>query len=265
MAEPSAAVGERRGGTLEAGLDLLEVLADAPTGPGGGFGVTELARRVGADKGNVHRLLGVLQRRGYVTQDPLTRRWSVTVAVVALAGRVLRGLDLRTAATPVLVALVSETGETAHLAVATRSGGLYIAQERPTGRLSVETELGGAPLLHATATGKALLAWRSPDERARLISPPLVRPTPASLATRRVLEADLDGVRSRGFAIDDEEFQPGVRCVAAPVRDLRDEVVGTVGVSGPVERVSRQRMRTLGGAVVAAADQITAALGGAPG
>jgi IclR family acetate operon transcriptional repressor len=250
----------RRGGTLETGLDLLEVLSMLPD-PAQGVGVTGLAELVGADKANVHRLLVVLERRGYVLQDPTSRRWTLSVAVVRLAGRVLRSLDVRQAAAPVLRRLVLEQGETAHLAVATATGGLYVLQERPEGRVSVETDLGAAPVLHASATGKALLAWSEPSERRSQLPRMLEPYTPRTIRDQVALESDLRSVRRRGYAVDDEELQEGVRCVAAPVFDLGGSVVATVGLSGPVDRVPKARLPSLGRAAMSAAQEVSLALG----
>jgi IclR family acetate operon transcriptional repressor len=250
----------RRGGTLETGLDLLEVLSILPD-RADGVGVTELATTVGADKANVHRLLVVLERRGYVLQHPTSRRWSLSVAVVGLAGRVLRSLDVRRAAAPVLRRLVVDQGETAHLAVATANGGLYVLQERPEGRVSVETDLGAAPVLHASATGKALLAWSEPSERRARLPTRLEPHTPRTIDGHAALESDLRAVRRRGYAVDDEELQEGVRCVAAPVFDLGGSVVATVGLSGPVDRVPKARLRVLGRAAMDAAQEVSVAIG----
>jgi IclR family acetate operon transcriptional repressor len=180
---------------------------------------------------------------------------------------VLRSLDVRHAAAPVLRRLVLEQGETAHLAVATTNGGLYVLQERPEGRVSVETDLGAVPVLHASATGKALLAWLDPTDRGSRLPAALVAHTAATMVDRSALEADLRAVRRRGYAVDDEELQEGVRCVAAPVRGIGGSVVATVGLSGPVERVPKSRIPTLGRAVLSAAGEVTDALGGegAPG
>jgi IclR family acetate operon transcriptional repressor len=250
---------ERRGGTLDSGLAILEALAAAPAG---GLGATALGRLLDLDKGNVHRLLGVLAERGYVQQDRETRRWSVTVQLVSLAGGVLRSLDVRAAAEPELRALVDATGAAAHLALRTRTGGTYVAQERPYGRVSIETEVGGAPLLHATATGKALLAWLERVEWRALVHPPLRRCTPRTIGSLGELERELSGVRARGFAVDDEELQDGVRCVAAPVLDHRGAVVASIGVSCPADLLATRDVPELGVTVRRAADRVTLALGG---
>jgi len=199
-----------------------------------------------------------------VQQDAETRRWTVTVQVVALARGVLQSLDVRTLAGSELGALVSTTGEASHLAVRTRSGGIYVAQERPYGRVSVETEIGSSPLLHATATGKALLAWLDNPDWRELVRSPLLRCTARTITTRSELDRELAAVRARGFAIDDEEFQADVRCVAAPIIDHGGLVVASLGVSCPADRLTRKRLAELGETVRAAADRVTRALGGVP-
>jgi DNA-binding IclR family transcriptional regulator len=252
---------ERRGGTLEAGLDILEVLANSAAG---GLGVTELARQLDLDKGNVHRLLQVLAHKGYAQQDPGSRQWSVTVQLVALARGVLRTLDVRAAAEPEVRALVDQTGEAAHLALRTRTGGVYIAQERPYGRVSVETEVGTTPVVHATATGKALLAWLDRAEWRALVRTPLPRCTSRTITTLTALDQELATVRARGYAVDDEEYQADVRCVAAPIFDHRVSVVASIGVSCPADRLPKARLGPLGATVRAAAARVTKSLGGAP-
>lgn len=252
-------VEQRRAGTLSTGLDILEVLASASNG----LGVTELAEQVGSDKGNVHRLLKVLQERGYVEQSESTRRYHASVQLVALSGRLLRSLDLIEIARPVLQRLREATGESVHLAKANRSGGVYIAQERNSARVSVETEIGSRPILHATATGKALLA-ATRNRLDGLVTEPLDAYTPRTITDIDRLRRDLDRVVERGYAIDDEELNIGVRCVAAPVFDMYGTTVGCIGLSGPSTRVTMKALPQLGTAIREAARQITAGIGGEP-
>ncbi len=250
---------ERRGRTLESGLDILEALATCPKGR---LGVTELARQLDLDKANVHRLLQVLALKGYAYQDLGSRQWSVTVQLVSLARGVLRNLDLHTVAEPELRALVGRTGESAHLALRTRNGGVYILQERPYGRVSVDTEVGSAPLLHATATGKVLLAWLERAEWRALVRAPLRRCTERTIVTLGDLAMELATVAARGFAIDDGEYQPDVRCVAAPVFDHGGRVVASIGVSCPSDHLTGKRLGDVCTTVRAAAARVTLALGG---
>jgi DNA-binding IclR family transcriptional regulator len=163
--------------------------------PKASLGVTELARQLSLDKANVHRLLQVLALKGYACQDPASRQWSVTVQLVSLARGVLRNLDVRSVAEPEVRALVDRTGEAAHLALRTRKGGVYILQERPHGGVSVDTEVGSAPVMHATATGKALLAWLERAEWRALVSVPLRRCTDRTIVTLGDLATELAKAR----------------------------------------------------------------------
>lgn len=250
---------QRRAGTLSTGLDILEALASASNG----LGVTELAEQVGSDKGNVHRLLKVLKERGYVEQSESTRRYHASVQLVALSGRLLRSLDLLHVARPVMLELREATRESIHLAKRNRVGGVYVAQERNSARVSVETEIGSQPILHATATGKALLA-ASRERLGELVSEPLRAFTPRTITDLKRLRWELDRVVEQGYAVDDEELNPGVRCVAAPVFDMYGTTVGCIGLSGPATRVTIETLPRFGAAIREAAWRITAGIGGEP-
>ncbi|MBA0051275.1 IclR family transcriptional regulator [Streptomyces sp. AJS327] len=249
----------RGSGSLASGLDILETLAQHTEG----MGVTAVARAVNLDKGNVHRLLRVLEERGYVEQDPRTRAYRASVQLVSLAGHLLRGMDLISAAAPVMRELTARTGEAVHLARRTRSGGVYVAQERQgSGVVTVETEIGAQPLIHATATGKALYCMADGEEVARVVERPMTARTIRTLTSLDALTADLEKTRERGYAIDDEELNMEVRCVAAPVFDLYGAPTASIGLSGPAARVSLSQLDGLGQHVRAAARRITEDIGG---
>lgn len=249
---------QARGGTLEAGLGIVEYLANRATAAG----VTELAGDLQIDKGNAHRLLKVLVARGWVQQNPKDRRYTPTAHIVGLAGAMLRKLDLRSAAEDVCARLLEETGESVHLSQVTTTGPVYILQRRPAYRVSVATEVGARPPLHATSTGKSVAAFVDEDRLAQWLAAPFESFTFRTHESVEALHRDLETVRQRGYAIDDEEFNPGVRCVAAPIFGIDGDVVGCVGISTPTQRVSIDRMGALAAAAVAAAREITANMGG---
>lgn len=245
-------------GLLQTGLLVLETLCAAPAG----LGVTELAKELEADKGNLHRLLSVLRETGYVEQEEASRRYKATVQIVSLAGSMLRSLNLVEIARPVMRELCESTGETIHLARRTPRGGVYIAQERPFSRLSVETELGSPVPIHCTSTGKALYAGAARSEVEPLLELPLERHTYRTHQTLETLLADLGETRSRGYAVDDEELNVGIRCLAAPVFDIHGATIASLGLSGPAHRITLERFAELGAEVRAAADKTTYGLGG---
>jgi DNA-binding IclR family transcriptional regulator len=249
----------RASGSLQTGLAALEVLCSTPAG----LGVTELANEIGSDKGNLHRLLRVLAAAGYVEQDPASKHYRATVQIVSLAGNILRSLDLLEIARPVMRELREITGETIHLARRTQRGGIYLAQERPFNRLSVETEIGALVPVYCTSTGKALYAETPRADIESLLESPLVAHTMRTHRTVDALMADLEEVRQRGYAIDDEELNVGIRCLAAPIFNMDGDVAASIGASGPADRITLERMADLGEEIRTAADKITNALGGA--
>jgi IclR family acetate operon transcriptional repressor len=247
-----------RAGTLETGLDVIELLA----GHGSSLGVSEIAGQLSIDKGNTHRLLKVLQARGYIMQDPESKRYRPTAHLIGVAGSILRDLDLRSAAEGPCEELVRATGESVHAAQLTSDGIVYVLQRKGEHRVSVNTEVGARAPLHATASGKAVLAYL-PEARIReMVREPLTQYTSRTHATMDDLLRDLDTVRRRGYAVDDEELNPDVRCVAAPVFDINGDVFGCIGTSGPVQRIGVNQVITMAGRVAEAAMRTTAALGG---
>lgn len=224
--------------SVDRALDVLELLAAAP----GPLGVTEVAREVGLAPGTAHRLLGALVGRGWVRQDE-GRRYAVGPAARRLgdaaAGR------LAALAAPSLRAAVEATGETANLAALEGSVMVYLAQSPSPHTLRIFAEVGRRVPLHSTAVGKVVLAGLGPAALGALLDRvgPLPAPrTPHTLATVEDLGAELDRVRGQGYALDDEEQELGVRCVAVPVgagpgADL------ALSVSGPTERLTRERAR----------------------
>ena len=250
---------EARSGSLRTGLQVLDVLCAHPAG----LGVTELAARLGKDKGNLHRLLRILEEEGHVQQDLPTKRYRPTVKIVNLASSLLRNLDLLEIARPVMRALKQSTKETVHLAHRTAQGGVYIAQERATGRLTVETDIGATVPIHCTSTGKALFSDATREELQQILVDPLESFTVRTHRTLAALMIDIEQVRERGYSYDDEEHYPGIRCVAAPIRDMYGKVIGSIGVSGPEGRMTLARLPEVGAEVKDSADQISLALGGA--
>jgi len=157
----------------------------------------------------------------------------------------LTRLPLREAAKPYLRQLMERTGECAHLAVPAQGKALYIDQVASPATLRVNAEVGTMNPLHCTALGKALLAFGDAD-----IPGTLERFTPKTIKSKRALQEHLKEIRSSGYAVDDEEFDPGVRCVAVPIFDFRGKAIGAIGISGPSTRITPDRLPQLAAIVV---------------
>jgi len=219
--------------SLARGLKILEMLGESPSG----VSVTELAEQLNLDKGSASRLVSTLANYAYAEKDPISRRYFLGPQVVSLSRSLLARLPLREVAKPFLRELMEKTGECAHVGILTQGKVLYIDQVESPASLRVNAEVGSLAPLHCTALGKALLAFgRNPLPQT------LERFTEHTLVTPDALRKNLEQVRDQGFAVDDEEFDLGVRCLAAPIFDYREKVVGSIGISGPLTRVTTSKL-----------------------
>lgn len=231
----------------------------------GALGVTELGKRLDVDKSTAYRLVATLEDRGYVIQDPETAKYRLGLKIVELGGIILDKIEIRREAAPFLKELVRETNEAVHLAVLMDDEVVYIDQERSPAVITVNTGVGRRALVHCTATGKVLTAFL-PDERLERIikHKGLPRFTPRTITSPEALRIHLAGVRDQGYAVDDEELTPGVRCVAVPVRNHRGKIVATIGISGPSSRISLEQIPHLAGIARRVGDKISGKLGWEP-
>ena len=240
-------------------LDILEAF----TANEGELGVTELSRRLKLHKNNVFRLLATLETRGYVEQDKESGNYRLGMKTFEVASVFTHHLGLVRQARPVLEQLAQAAGEAAYLGVLEGPSVVCVDVVEATQAVRVVSHLGGRLPAHAVALGKAQLAFRSPEEREELWK----RATPASLTGRTIndptrLADELARVIEREWALEDEEFEPGVRGLAAPIRDYARRVVGAIGVRGPGFRLSLERLETeLTPRVRAAARDVSKRLG----
>lgn len=245
-------------GSLVKGIRLLEVLADN----GRPMGISEMARALGMDKSTVYRLLATLKVRGYLEQDPETRRYMVGPRMIAISSRVLGSSDVRLQARPFMKRLLQETRETVHLAMRMEDQVVYIAQEISPEVVSVNTEIGQREPIYCTAVGKALVAFLPEDELEDVIGRlDFRRHTPQTITDPEQFRAHCCQIRAQGYAVDDEELYPGVRCIAAPVRGYDGNVVASLGISGPASRLQREAIPRLGRVVAKYAQEISNRLG----
>ncbi len=252
--------GQSRGGVqvLDRALDILETLAgdDEPVR------LVDLASRLGLHKSTVHRLVATLARRRYVERDRNTGHYRLGLKVFELGSWFFNRMELRQEARPHMQELVDQTLETAHLGVLDEGQVIYIEKVESPQRVRMYSELGKRAPAHCTGMGKVLLAHLPEEELDGLISlRGLKRFTSNTITDPEQLKDHLARVRAQGFAIDDTEHEEAIRCVAAPVRNYRNEVVAALSISGPASRLSRERLAQLADLVRAAALRISRRLG----
>ena len=221
-------------------MQILNLLDSARTG----LTITELADQFEVDKGNMSRILQTLANYGYVEKERATRRYRLGPQIVRLSRSLLTRMKLRETAKPFLDELVKATGECAHLAILAQGQALYIDQAESPAALRVTTGVGTMAPLHCTALGKVLLAFANAPAAEHLDSF-----TIRTITDHAALQGHLERVRKLGYAIDDEEFDAGVRCIAVPVCDYRDRCVAAIGVSGPTSRMPLESLPKVAQAV----------------
>lgn len=240
--------------TLERGLLLLQAL-----GQSGPVSLSELARLTKLSPSTAYRLLETLRRHGFVAWDGNFWRVGLRCYQVGLSF-VARG-GLLEAAPPQMRQLVAQVGESVNLAVLDGSEAVYVHQVEGHHLVRMFTHLGGRVPLHCSGVGKVLLAWCAPDEAKKLLGEgPYTAFTPKTLTQWSTLEAELSKIRQQGYALDDEEREAGVRCIAAPIQD-RSGVVGAISLSAPVLRLPLNALHQVVPLVLETARRISAGLG----
>jgi IclR family KDG regulon transcriptional repressor len=234
--------------TLARGLLILDLIADADRA----LGVTEIANLLHLDKSSVSRLVKTLVNYDYVQPDSGSRGYVLGKRVRQISWHYLNRMPVREKAKPYLYRLVEQTGECAHTAVYSGGKALMIDDVEAEASLRVVGGIGRLIPLHCTAVGKALLAFSDLPLPASLD-----RETARTITDRAAFCAHLDEIRVQGYALDDEEHQEGVRCMAAPVYDYMGAAVAAIGISGPCVRVTDDRIPALAQAVIAAARELS--------
>jgi IclR family KDG regulon transcriptional repressor len=245
--------------SLERAFDLLEALS-----AGGELGVTELANRTGLVPSTAHRLLHTLAKRGYVSQSSESGRYLLGYKVVEVASGLEHRLErLRVVARPHLERIQRATGETVNLVVLDADRVVYVDQVEGSRNVRMFTTVGTSVPAHTTGAGKAMIAAGPPDAAAALYGgrEPLERLTAHTLVTVEALEDDFVRIRRRGYAVDNEEHEEGVACVASPVFDHGGRPCAAISVSGPSARILHDNTAALGGLLVEHAAAVSAALG----
>ena len=223
---------------------ILSVLGECPQG----LNLGDLSIKIDLSKGTIHRLLSTLAYLDYVRQDAETKKYNLGFKLVELGNRLLSHIDFRTEARPFLVSLAERTKETVHMAILDREEVLYIdkveASYYPTG-LRMASMLGSRIPAHCSAVGKVLLAALPEKKLETLIkNKGLSKRTENTITEPEKLKAHIQIVIKNGFAVDNEENEIGVRCIAGPIHDQRGELISAISISVPASRVQPRDLKT---------------------
>ena len=244
--------------SLDRAIEVFEFLSEEQGKP-----LTTLAKELQQSPATVYRILVTLESRGLVDFDVIEQVWHIGPKAFIIGSRFLLRTSLVERARPFLRALMEATGETANLGIERNGHVLFVSQVETHASIRAFFPPGTLSRLHASGIGKALLSQMDSSRVDRFLSEaPLEKFTEFTLTTREALAMDLKQTRERGYAIDGEERNLGMRCIAAPIFDIYGEAVAGISVSGPTSRVDTEQVAHLSDAVVAAANELSAAMGG---
>jgi IclR family acetate operon transcriptional repressor len=257
-------MGRDRGGiqALDRAFLILDIIADA----GGEAKLTDIAAAAGLNISTCHHLISTLYNWGYVARGAGSRTYTLGSRILHLSVACLRQVDLPRRAQNYVDRLNDETREAVQLAVMQGTDLVNVLRRDSRHAVRVDAGMGGKTnASHATATGKAILAWLPPTEVDRILAEHgMTAFTPNTITDVEKLKEELRLTRRNGFAIDREEFQPGVICMGAAVRDHAGAVVGSISVSSPIFRATPDYLEQIRIHLVAATDELSTELG-APG
>lgn len=244
--------------SLDRAMEVFEYLSAAQGKP-----LSALAAETGQSPATVYRILVTLEGRGLVEFDAEAQLWHIGAQAFVIGARFLRRTSLLERARPILRKLMETTGETANLGVEKGGMVLFLSQVETHESIRAFFPPGTLSPMHASGIGKALLAEMDEERFNRWFKAhPPERFTTHTLLDRAALAQALSETRQRGFAIDAEEKNLGMRCIAAPVFDVNREPVAGISVSGPTSRVGTGEVDRLSRAVIGAAAALTKAIGG---
>lgn len=227
-----------------------------------GIGLAELSKLVGLHNSTTFHLAKTMVSLGYMRQERDSKRYRVGRPLFALAASALDEIEMVNLATPILEDLSRETGESGHFAVRMGDSVVVIARTSGAGAFQLTDRVGVVRPAHCTALGKIILASLRPDQLKRFLERVELKPsTGKSITDPAVLLREIAEIRRSAIAIDDGEFNAEVRCIAVPVYNFTGDVIGALGISGPIWRMSDQVLKSRAKLVQTAAHRLSAEFG----
>ncbi|MDH4206016.1 MAG: IclR family transcriptional regulator [Desulfobacteraceae bacterium] len=228
--------------TIERVSLILDILGQHPQG----ISVKELSAKVDLPKGTTHRLLSSLAYFDFVRQDVLNKNYLLGFKLVELGNLLVNQLDFKNEARPFMIDLAKTTGETIHLVILDQNEALYIDKValHQTG-LQMMSRVGLRIPVHCCSVGKILVAHLAEDELNQIIKEKgLPERTKNTITHISQFKKHIQTVRNKGYAIDNEENEKGIRCVAAPIRNANGKVIAAMSISGPSIRLTLKAIQT---------------------
>jgi IclR family transcriptional regulator, KDG regulon repressor len=249
--------GKNRLSSVTAAIRLLKAFSDDEAE----IGISVLSQRLGIAKSTVHRLVVTLVAEGLLEQNPESGRYRLGIGVFELGSLVRRRMNLSSEARRFLFDLREKANETVLLAIPDHAEIVYVNNLESNHAIRLKSDVGMRRPAFCTALGRAILAFTSEATVDAVLAQPLESRTPKTITDPARIRVGLREVRRRGYAIEDEESELGMRCIAAPIFRMGGEIVGCVGLAGPVQRLSLEALIDLAAPLLETAQAISQRMG----
>jgi len=244
--------------SVERTLSILEVLSDYKEG----LGLTEISERVDLHKSTVYRLLNTLIYKEYVVQNKETNKYLITLKLFELGNKKVEGMDMLSASKQYTKMLMESLNEVVHLVARENNNIVYIDKVEANNTIRMASTIGKRSPMYCTSVGKAMLSLLDEEEVKRVWDNSIIeKRTEKTITDYQQFKKELKLIRERGYAIDDEENEEGVRCVGVAIQDRFGKVVGAVSISGPTIRVTPDKVESIAHEVIKYANKISKEMG----
>jgi IclR family KDG regulon transcriptional repressor len=243
---------------VERALKILDLFNEHETE----LKITDISERMQLHKSTVHSLLKTLQVHGYIDQNPENGKYRLGMKLFERGNFVIHGLDVRKVAKRYLVDLSLRTGQTTHLVILDDKEGVYIDKVEGPLATILYSRIGRRIPLHSSAVGKVLVAWKKGEELQKILNGYQYIPqTSKTITNEQDFLRELETVRQAGYAVDNQENEPGVRCIAVPIRNHTGHVIAAVSISTLVSRVDDQELEHFLHMLTSAANEMSQEMG----
>lgn len=218
-------------------IQLIELLNEY-----GPMGITELSKKMALGKSTVHRILSTLKKRNYVTQDVENEKYMLSLKWASIGASVLKRQGIIQIVHPYLIRLSEKYNETAYLSVLNGYQMYFIDKVLSTNAIIMDMQIGSNINAHCSASGKVLLSGQYKDDLSGYTqNVSFIKFTKNTVTDTETLKQELENIRRNGFSIDNEEYEVGLTCYAAPIKNNLGDVIAAISISGPSERMNKNR------------------------
>ncbi len=244
--------------SVDRALSILEVLSDYKEG----LGITDISNKIHIHKSTVHRILATLIYKGYVIQDQKTNKYMITLKLFELGNKKVKDMNLLAVSKPYTEELMKKVNEVVHLVVRENNEIVYVDKVEADNTIRMASTIGRRSPLYSTSVGKAILAQLSDEEVEKIWnSSKIEKLTEFTITDLEEMKKELNIIRKKGYAVDNEENEIGVRCIGAPVFNIFGEIEGAISISAPTFRVTEEKVGEFAEQVVKYANIISRELG----